>query len=91
MSNEKSTEYIDELVSKINKLNSESQAVWGKMNVSEMMHHCSKFIDLYRVKYLCPNGIKSLEFPLENCFCGMFQIRPLKNPKESKNRQKNYG
>ena len=30
---------LDELLNRVNKLNNSSPAIWGKMNVSEMLHH----------------------------------------------------
>ena len=38
---------IEELIIKLNCLNKESMPNWGVMNSSQMMKHCSAFIDLY--------------------------------------------
>ncbi|MFY7810742.1 MAG: DUF1569 domain-containing protein [Flavobacterium sp.] len=35
-----------EIIDRINKLNSNSEAKWGKMNVSQMLKHCQAPIDL---------------------------------------------
>lgn len=36
----------DELISRINSLNENSMAEWGKMNVSQMMKHCSQWDEM---------------------------------------------
>ncbi|HEY4874729.1 MAG TPA: DUF1569 domain-containing protein [Puia sp.] len=36
----------DELVTRINSLNENSTAQWGKMNVSQMMQHCTKWDEM---------------------------------------------
>ena len=36
----------DELISRINNLNEGSQAQWGKMNVSQMLRHCTAWEEL---------------------------------------------
>lgn len=36
----------EEIVARIEKLDSESQAKWGKMNVSQMLMHCQKPIEV---------------------------------------------
>src|SRR5450432_1281542 len=33
----------DELITRINSLNEKSTAQWGKMNVSQMLRHCTKW------------------------------------------------
>ena len=38
---------IEEIIEKINSLNKNSTPRWGEMNSSQMVKHCSKFIDLY--------------------------------------------
>ena len=38
---------IEEIIEKINSLNKNSPPRWGEMNSSQMVKHCSKFIDLY--------------------------------------------
>ena len=38
---------IEEIIEKINFLNKNSTPSWGEMNSSQMVRHCSKFIDLY--------------------------------------------
>jgi len=34
-------EYLDEILLRINKLSPESQHLWGKMNVNQMLTHCA--------------------------------------------------
>ena len=36
----------DELINRINSLNENSTAQWGKMNVSQMMKHCTKWDEM---------------------------------------------
>ena len=36
----------DKLVKRINSLNENSKAQWGKMNVSQMMQHCTKWEEM---------------------------------------------
>ena len=82
MSNENSTEYIDELVIKINKLSAEDQASWGKMNVSEMMHHCSKFIDLYLGEIPLPKWYKIFGVSIGKLFLWyVSKLDPTKTPR----------
>ena len=40
------TDHNKELIERINKLTPESQAQWGKMNVSQMLSHCQAPIDV---------------------------------------------
>ena len=91
MSNEKSTEYIDELVIKINKLSAEDQASWGKMNVSEMMHHCSKFIDLYLGEIPLPKWYKIFGVSIGKLFLWYVSKLDPSKAQKHENRQKNYG
>lgn|ERR1035438_5670561 len=36
----------DELITRINSLNENSTAQWGKMNVSQMLRHCSQWDEM---------------------------------------------
>ena len=50
------------LISRIEQLTSESQPLWGKMNVSQMLAHCSRPFDTvfdpgYAQKYPRPNAL----------------------------------
>jgi hypothetical protein len=36
----------DEIINRINTLNENSKAQWGKMNVSQMMKHCTQFEEM---------------------------------------------
>ena len=40
------TEAVDEILGRIDKLLPESQRLWGKMDVSQMMAHCSAALDM---------------------------------------------
>ena len=37
----------DEVISRINKLSESSKALWGKMNIYQMLHHCVLCEELY--------------------------------------------
>lgn len=51
-------EVTDEVVSRINKLNPETQPQWGKMNVSQMLAHCNVTYELvYEDKHPKAKGI----------------------------------
>ncbi|MBV8389907.1 MAG: DinB family protein [Mucilaginibacter sp.] len=43
----------DELITRIQNLNENSQAQWGKMNVSQMIRHCTEWEDLASGKMKC--------------------------------------
>lgn len=45
---------IEELIEKLNSINNDSVPKWGVMNPSQMLKHCSKFIDLYLGKITVP-------------------------------------
>ena len=62
---------IEELIKGINALKPEDKGAWGKMNVSEMLLHCSRFIDLYLGEISVPSWYK-LVYPLVDCFYGTF-------------------
>ncbi|SIS89252.1 Protein of unknown function [Zobellia uliginosa] len=50
---------VQELVSRIDNLNAQSQNEWGKMNVAQMMAHCNVAYDMtYTDKYPKPKGFK---------------------------------
>lgn len=36
----------EELISRIHSLNENAKALWGKMNIYEMLKHCSKWDDM---------------------------------------------
>ena len=48
----------DQLISRINKLTPSTQPKWGKMNVSQMLAHCSVSYEMaYEDKYKRPNAV----------------------------------
>jgi len=48
-----------ELVERINKLNSSTQGLWGKMNVGQVMAHCCVTYEyVYEAKHKKPGGLK---------------------------------
>jgi|688.fasta_scaffold42627_4 hypothetical protein len=46
----------DTLVQRIEKLNASTQALWGKMNVAQMLAHCNITYDLAKGKVSSKNG-----------------------------------
>lgn len=51
-------ETVSELTNRINKLNTETRANWGKMNVSQMLAHCNVSYEMvYDNKHPKPNAI----------------------------------
>ena len=48
----------DELIKSLDKLEENKLPKWGKMNASQMIKHCSKFIDLYTGKIQLPSWYK---------------------------------
>ena len=49
----------EELISRVNSLTSNTQNLWGKMNVAQMLAHCNITYDLvYTDKYPKPKGFK---------------------------------
>lgn len=82
MSREKSNEYLEELISKLNKLTPEHKASWGKMTVSEMLLHCSRFIDLYLGKIPLPKWYKIFGVSIGRLFIWyVSKLDPSKTPK----------
>lgn len=50
---------IDEMIQRIEKLTPSTQAVWGKMNVAQMLGHCNVTYELvFEDKHARPKGIK---------------------------------
>lgn len=50
---------VSEVITRINNLNNSTQAQWGKMNVSQMLAHCSVAYDMaYTNKYPKPGAFK---------------------------------
>jgi hypothetical protein len=49
----------EEIISRINQLNVDSQPLWGKMSVGQMLAHCSVTYEfIFENKYPKPKGIK---------------------------------
>ena len=54
-----------EVIDRINKLNPETKALWGKMNVSQMLAHCNVTYELiYEDKHQKPNAFMKLVLKL---------------------------
>lgn len=53
------TEVTNDIITRINQLSSESQPLWGKMSVAQMLAHCCVTYEyIYDNKYAKPNGFK---------------------------------
>jgi len=51
----------NEVIDRINKLTPETQAQWGKMNVAQMLAHCSVTYEMvFEDKHAKPTGIKKM-------------------------------
>ncbi|MFA4980589.1 MAG: hypothetical protein WC589_23980, partial [Sphingobacterium sp.] len=51
----------DEVIARIQNLNPDSSAQWGKMTVDQMLAHCNVIYELiYEDKYPKPTGLKKL-------------------------------
>lgn len=58
-------EQMQETVERINALNSETQAKWGKMNVTQMLAHCNVAYELvYTNKHPKPSGFQKFMIKL---------------------------
>ncbi|MEQ8220153.1 MAG: DUF1569 domain-containing protein [Arenibacter sp.] len=56
---------VDELIGRINKLNPSSIALWGKMNVAQMLAHCNVSYEMvFTEKHPKPNGAMKLMLKL---------------------------
>jgi hypothetical protein len=56
---------VEELIGRINKLDSSTPNHWGKMNVSQMLAHCNVAYDMtYTDKYPKPKGFKKFMIKL---------------------------
>lgn len=54
-----------EVIDRINKLNPETKALWGKMNVTQMLAHCNVTYELiYEDKHQKPNAFMKLVLKL---------------------------
>lgn len=54
-----------EIIQRINKLTPQTNAVWGKMNVAQMLNHCSKAIEV-------PLGLRQPKSNLFGLFFGKY-------------------
>ena len=50
---------IDKLISAIKKLNPETKPKWGKMNATQMVWHCKKFIIFYQNEKNYPPNLRT--------------------------------
>jgi len=58
-------EIVEEVINRINELNSSSKNLWGKMKVSQMLAHCNVTYDMiYTDKYPKPNAFKKFMLKL---------------------------
>jgi hypothetical protein len=54
-----SSETTTKSIERINRLTAESAAVWGKMNVAQMLAHCSETMEVVRAKRRIKRGVLS--------------------------------
>ena len=65
MKNIFTTETSNEIIARINSLTNETQALWGKMHVAQMLAHCSvSYETIYTNKHPKPNAF--VKFILKN-------------------------
>ena len=73
---------IEELIKGINALKPEDKGAWGKMNVSEMLLHCSRFIDLYLGEISVPSWYKFFGVSIGRLFLWyVSKLDPIKTPR----------
>ena len=60
MNNIYETLYTDEILKRIEKLNANSQPKWGKMDVAQMLAHCSSFQNIAMGYSVPPRGLLGL-------------------------------
>jgi len=58
-------ETVDKAIGRLNKLNSKSTGLWGKMTVDQMLAHCNVSYEMvYTDKHPIPNGLMKLMLKL---------------------------
>jgi len=73
---------IEEIIEKLNSLNKNSTPSWGKMNSSQMVKHCSAFIDLYLGKISVPFWYKYFGTTIGKLFLRYISKKsPLETPR----------
>lgn len=73
---------IEELLKGINALKPDEKGAWGKMNVSEMLLHCSRFIDLYLGEISLPRWYKIFGVSIGRLFLWyVSKLDPTKTPR----------
>ena len=73
---------IEELIDKLYVLEKESVSKWGKMNSSQMMKHCSNFIDLYLGEIKVPFWYKYFGVTIGKLFLRYISKKsPLETPR----------
>ena len=79
---DKSLLSIEKLIEKLNFLEKKTIGKWGKMNSSQMVKHCSKFIDLYLGKITVPFWYKYFGVTIGKLFLiYISKLSPLKTPR----------
>ena len=77
-----SQEDVSEVLSRLDKLTSESQPVWGKMNVAQMLAHCNVTYEMaYTDKHPKAGGVKKF---LLNLFVKNAVVNEKPYPKNSR-------
>ena len=87
--NKENNNRINNLLIQIELITPKNRAKWGKMNVCEMMHHCSLFIDLYSGKIKTPKWYKIFGKTIGVVFLWYIsKIDPKKTPKNLRTDQR---
>ena len=73
---------VEEIIEKLNSLNKSSLPRWGKMSSSQMIKHCSSFIDLYLGEIKVPFWYKYFGITIGKLFLIYISKKsPLETPK----------
>ena len=73
---------VEEIIEKLNSLNKNSLPRWGEMSSSQMIKHCSSFIDLYLGKIKVPFWYKYFGTTIGKLFLSYISKKsPLKTPR----------
>ena len=73
---------VEEIIEKLNSLNKNATPIWGKMSSSQMLKHCSKFIDLYLGEIKVPSWYKYFGVTIGKLFLRYISKKsPLETPR----------
>ncbi len=73
---------VEEIIEKFNSLNKNATPRWGEMSSSQMLKHCSKFIDLYLGEIKVPSWYKYFGVTIGKLFLRYISKKsPLETPR----------